>query len=178
MIKALKLLIISLAAPIGIMKLMLYSDWLPELERWALRWLVLFFPFLWDRDLVAVHKNTRKKRIRPISSNRNLTLGQLHVYVREVHTILTGASSEIISGSISFSSEGTNLNGVGGEFLQIIKNNPVEKRFYLHFLHCAIKRNFMEMNLESPYDAIFKPRRDWTPFNKQTGGAWSRVCDV
>ena len=178
MIKALKLLIISLVAPIGIMKLMLYSDWLLERERWALRWLVLFFPFLWDRDLVAVHKNTRKKRIRPISSNLNLTLGQLHVYVREVHTILTGASSEIISGSISFSSEGTNLNGVGGEFLQIIKNNPVEKRFYLHFLHCAIKRNFMEMNLESPYDAIFKPRRDWTPFNKQTGGAWSRVYDV
>lgn len=162
----------------GNMKRMLYSDWLPERERWALRWLVLFFPFLWDHDLVAVHKNTRKKRIQPISSNLNLTLGQLHVYVREVHTILTGASSEIISGSISFSSEGTNLNGVGGEFLQIIKNNPVEKRFYLHLLHCAIKRNFMEMNLEPPYDAIFKPRRNWAPFNKQTGGAWSWVCDV
>ena len=94
-------------------------------------------------------------------SNLNLTLGQLRVHIaREVHTILTGASSEIISGSISFSSEGTNLNGVGGEFLQIIKNNPVEKRFYLHLLHCVIKRNFMKMNLEPPYDAIFKPRRD------------------
>ena len=62
MIKALKLLIISLAAPMGNMKRMLYSDWLPERERWALRWLVLFFPLLLDHGLVSVHKNTRKNK--------------------------------------------------------------------------------------------------------------------